>query len=260
MSMSNAAKLLPQVQHNFDGDVKVLNATFDTRLAIRKGLTTLAQELQKIERQPMQIIGEIKIKIGGPEAKLNVYTVTVTDSAFDADEFARQVPLSEGKTSTATPSVSDQPSRTASVQENGQQGSSIRSPLRPEGHNRSDDDEVLEIRPFKRPRHDGHLSTPSVRQNKVSDIPLHETSTVAKDQSSGRGDQLFAFIKEWHSEWVRQGGWLFDNITKANNSPDSNKLELEKKLDAVQDVLGQSLNSASANIMSEIGNLSKLAP
>lgn len=61
-------------------------------------------------------------------------------------------------------------------------------------------------------------------------------------------------------EWVRQGGWLFDNITKANTAANDAKTVLDKRLDVVQDVLGQSMNAASANTMNELINIAKLVP
>ena len=47
------------MQHNFEGDVKILNDTLDTRSGLRTCLTKLAQEVQKIEAQPVEVVGEM---------------------------------------------------------------------------------------------------------------------------------------------------------------------------------------------------------
>ena len=248
----------PQVQHAFDGDVKVLNATFDRRMEIRKILQTLQQDLLRFETQPTSVKAEIKFMIGGTEPRQHCYTVTIADQAFDADEFARAVPPPSEKTpivtSTASVPLSSPQLPTRPV--NGQPATPAQSTPQPQSSKADGDgdDDVVEIRPFKRLRS-------SVKG--ANEMPSKETDSLAIEpskQTSGRVDELFDFIREWHAEWVRQGGWLFDNISKANTGSASNKSQLEKKMDSMQDVLGQSLNSASASSMSELTNISKLIP
>lgn len=74
-------------------------------------------------------------------------------------------------------------------------------------------------------------------------------------------------MKEWQTEWKQQGGWLFDNISKANTSINramtsttTSNTALEKKLGSVQDVLGQSMNTASASTLAELTNINRLIP
>ncbi|KAK1089803.1 hypothetical protein LTR48_009563, partial [Friedmanniomyces endolithicus] len=44
----------PKIQHSFDGDVKILNSTFECRKEIRKTLGNLQQLLQRLEGQNVQ--------------------------------------------------------------------------------------------------------------------------------------------------------------------------------------------------------------
>lgn len=259
MSSPNASRHTPQVQHSFDGDVKVLNGTFDRRTDLRKTLTILAQDVQKIEGAPTQVKAEIKLQVGGQQPRQHVYSVTITDGAFDIEEFERVVPASEDVAAKRAPSASNQTAGSPPPQANGQRSTPAHSTPRPASR-KADDDDVVDIRPFKRPRTDGELSTPASGQPQDADSMLKEILALSKQWKPGRVDELFSFMKEWHAEWVRQGGWLFDNVSKTNSSTDGSRAALEKKLAEVQDVLGQSLNTASASTLAELSNIAKLIP
>lgn len=237
------------VQHSFDGDVKILNSTFDRRMEIRKALTALQQDLQRMESKPVQIKAEVKFRIGGPEAKEHNYTVTATSSEFDIDDFLRQVPASGTQAIESAPSAAKGASSSpASGGTNRQQATPAQSTPRPES--RKADDDVVEIRPFKR--------------QKADEGPPHPRLSLDATKDSVKGpisnEDLLDFLESWHGEWVRQGGFLYDQLSAYQPFVQSKLAGLEKRMDGVQDVLGQSMNTASANTMTELTNISKLIP
>ena len=244
MSAQPAPKHTPQVQHSFDGDVKVLNGTFTRRLEVRKALTTLAEDLQRFEGSASQVKAEIKLRTTGAESRQHVYSVTITDRAFKIDEFNKAFPPPpEVGSSTAESLMEAEKSHV-----NGQQEQTT-----PRTETcKADDEDVIEARSSKRLKTTDHTASPNSMAKEVA----------SKEDSSGsayRSDELLQFMKDWHEEWVRQGGWLFDNITKAVHAADGSRDLLQTKLDAVQDVLGQSMNSASASTMAELSNVSILS-
>ncbi|KAK3698306.1 hypothetical protein LTR37_017014 [Vermiconidia calcicola] len=252
MSTPTASGQAPQVQHSFDGDVKILNGTFDRRMEIRKVLASFQQELQRMETGPTQIKADIRLRVGGDEAREHVYTVSITSSDFDAESFARMVPSSGDISSGTAPVMSNVSASSPPAPRilNGQQATPAQHTSRPESRKATgEDDDVVEIRPFKRQRTGPEAASPAVAQRGID-----------PQSASGRVEQLYGFMKEWHGEWVRQGGWLFDNLNKANATTAANRAAIEKKMDAVQDVLGQSINAASASTLSEMSNVQKLIP
>lgn len=252
--MSNLAfssKDGPHVEHSFDGDVRILNATFDRRLEIRKALTALAQELQRVEGQPVQIKADIQLNISSATPTQHIYAVNVTDPGFDEEALSRQSPSRESRVHHAP---TQKAHTSAETYNNGARRPSLGRPmsstsgLNQEHHHRGDD--PIDVRPCKRPRSD-LVNTSDL----ANTLDLSTTSTATKL------DELLTYIKAWHNEWTSQGGWLFDTLTKTQPSLLSeHQLQLERKMDVVQDVLGQSLNSASAAAMAELDNISKLVP
>lgn len=242
---SNAQKPLQAVQHSFDGDVKILNSTFDRRMEIRKALTGLQHDLQKMENRPIQIKAEVKFRMGGHDSKEHSYTVTATSNDFDIEDFFRQLPSFDVQPTSGGPSapkgVSSSPAPAAA---GGQQATPAQSQAtpRPESRKADDGDDVVEIRPFKRPRQD-------------SDRPRSSVDGTSKDS-----EDVLGFLKQWRSEWVQQGGFLYDQLSSYQPFVQNKVACLERKLDGVQDVLGQSMNSAAASTMSELQNMSKLIP
>ena len=231
MSTPTPSRSAPHVQHSFDGDVNILNATFDRRLEIRKALTNLQQDLQRMGNVPTHLKAEIKLCVGGNEAKEHSYTVSVTSSDFDAEDFAHRV--SSGKAPETALSASQGPSSSPALARapNGQQATPAQSTPRPESRRPEDDDDVIEIRPFKRARTGENTANSSLAQNADTE------SASQLRRGSKEVEEMSSFIKDWHSEWVRQGGWLFDNITKSNSSSITNKTTLEKKMHEVQEVM-----------------------
>ncbi|GIZ38378.1 hypothetical protein CKM354_000179600 [Cercospora kikuchii] len=222
----------PSVEHHFNGDGKLLTATADRRTEIRKALVALQQELQRLEGHPVQVTSAIKFNVLGPIPKEHVYTINVTDAAFNADQFAR----------TRTPAERLPGGSAASpVPANHVNGrrASVASSLRGNG------DDESEGRPTKRARLDGD----DRRTGSISDL-----STVQ------RVDELTNFVKSWHNEWKGQGGWLFDALNGVAKTQKTHKDHFDRKLDTMQDVLGQSINSATATEMAELVSMSKLIP
>ena len=249
--MSTPSSKLPAqaVQHSFDGDVKILNSTFDRRMEIRKALTGLQQDLQRIQGLPIQIKAEVKFRIGGPDAKEHNYIVTATASDFDIDDFLRQMPASATQTSdnvaNAEMALSNSPTLAAEAR---QQATPAQSTPRPQS--RRADDDIVEIRPFKRQKAEDEAPHPRLSLDATKDLTRGPRSN----------DDVFDFLKQWHGEWVRQGGFLYDQLSTYQPFVQSKVAGLEKKLDGIQDVLGQSMNTASANTMNELTSISKLIP
>lgn len=240
------------VQHSFDGDVKILNSTFDRRMEMRKALTGLQHDLQRMEGRPTQIKAEIKLRIGGPQAKEHNYTVTATSSDFDVDDFLRQIPGSSIQAPDTAPragkALSSSPAPAAASR---QQATLAQSTPRPESQKADCDEDVVEIRPFKKQRPDGETTRP---------LSSQEGSKDSASKAPRDSEEIFDFLKQWHGEWVRQGGFLYDQLSTYQPFVQGKISHLEKKMDGVQDVLGQSMNSATANTMSELSNISKLIP
>lgn len=234
--MANNTPIQPNlnVRHNFEGDGDVLNATIDKRTILRKTIAALAQDLQRDHGNAVQIQAEIKLQVGGSAPKEHVYTVSVTGPGFDAAEFARAVP-SAGKA--------------LNRQSNGQQS----TPERRAPPSADLDDEVMEIRPFKRQKMNLEPILPGSQQQQ----PASPAQAALPAMPNGP-DETLAFLRTWHDEWTRQGGWLFDTITKSHTTVNGIRGSVEKKLDAVQDVLGQSMNASSASTMAELGSITKL--
>lgn len=232
----------PGVSHHWRGDTKLLHDTALRRTEVRKALEVLQQELQSISGCPTQIQAEIKFNVAGPNPRENVYTVSATGAGFDAAIFARE------KTTAKAPSGSGVASSP---------GAHDSGALPSRRLSDNDSDVVtLEDRPAKRPRTEdgnGDHSVPYSRNRDAGSVS--EDTTTAQ-----RVSEVLSFVKDWHGEWTRQGGWLFDTLNSASKANTGTQLAIDKKLDSVQDVIGQSLNAASASAMSELANITKLLP
>ncbi|KAF2211169.1 hypothetical protein CERZMDRAFT_44068 [Cercospora zeae-maydis SCOH1-5] len=175
----------PSVEHHFNGDGRLLTATSDHRSDIRRALVSLHQELQRLEGHPVQITSAITFNVLGPAPKEHVYTINVTDAAFNAEHFARTRTPAEHLPggSAASPAPANHVNgRRASV------ASSARA---------TNADDESDGRPTKRVRTEGD----DRRTGSISDL-----STVQ------RIEELSNFVKTWHEEWKGQGGWLFDAL------------------------------------------------
>ena len=216
-------------------------------MEMRKALTAVQHDLQKSEGRPVQIKTDIKFRIGGSDSKEHIYTVTASSSDFDIDDFIRQVP--SAATTAAAPTAGKGLSTSPAPATAGPQATPAQSTPRPES--RKADDDVVEIRPFKRQKADGERALSTLTLEAVKEAP----STNPKDMA-----EIFDFLKKWHAEWVRQGGFLYDQLSTSQPFIQSKVTGLEKKLEGVEAVLGHSMNTASANTMSELSSISKLIP
>ena len=203
MSTPTPSRQPPHVQHSFDGDVKILNATFDIRNELRKSLTALQQDLKRMENQPTQIKAEIKLRVGGSEAKQHSYEVTITSSDFDLDVFERRILRPSEKAHDAahdaTPSANQGPSGspTAARPLNGQQAKPPQSTPRPELRIGQGDNDRVGNRPFKRPRSDRDTSTPTIAQRRDTEPVLKESGSDSWRTAVNQSDDLFTYIKDW---------------------------------------------------------------
>lgn len=234
--LSRVMATAPGVEHHFNGDSKLLNATLERRTELRKALAALQQELSRIEGFPCQVTADIRFNVAGPPAREHVYSVSITDNGFDSVNFARTKVLAgrgSGTGSAASPPASTQGDRRPSSSRRG-----------------ADDEEVTEIRPSKRARVDGEDGFPTPSRGSLSED--HSTSQ--------RVNEVLNFVKDWKTEWQQQGGWLFDTLNGAAKSSTDHRQAVEKKLESVQDTLGQSINASNATTMAELANITKLLP
>ncbi|KAK0956506.1 hypothetical protein LTS01_022813 [Friedmanniomyces endolithicus] len=228
----------PKIQHSFDGDVKIFNSTFECRTEIRKTLGNLQQLLQRLEGQNVQVIADIKLRIAGPDAREHTYAVTIHDSRLDVAAFAKQFLFPKKDPA----SSSDHP--------NGTNTSLGRRTSRDNG-----DDDLIEIRPAKKARTEADDGPGSISRDRDTDGMLKEI--LFSQRQSGPPVPL-DFMQQWHAEWVKQGGWLFDSLNKAERLANDHQTVLQSRMASVQDVLGQSMNAASASTMAELASIAKL--
>jgi len=248
-SQQGSEKPTPNVQHSFDGEVDVLNATFDRRLEIRKALHGLQQDLKKIKDSPIQVTAEVKIRIPGPpDDKEHIYTVSITDRTFDISKFiGKQI-------SRAEPEQVIPPGSTASLNSptpghtNGQQtGAATPS-------NAGESSE----RPAKRARTDAGNVTPSMSR---SAEPARETSgLVRRDDLNARAGEILEYLRKWQEQWAQQGGWMFDNVTRVHTTATDNKAFMVQRMEGIQNVLGQSINAANSTVLNELATANRMLP
>ena len=252
-------KIPANVQHSFDGDAETLHATFDRRAEIRKVLNSLQLDLQRITNQPVQIEAEIKINIQSkPASKQHTYHVSVTDSTFDAGQFSKGLSDSAKAQQTATPAASVGPNSSPSVSghANGSRvGTGRENAL--EAIKQAD----VEMPPAKRTRVNDDDEVPETDDNKNTEALLKDAlKLLRRGGQSGRIEDLFDFIRDWHKQWAQQGAWLFDTNTQNNKAQSDLQKTLERRLDGVQDILGQSINASNATTLAELANINKLIP
>lgn len=243
MANTTPSKAPANVQHNFEGDARILNATLERRTEVRKALTALAQELQRLQECPTQVKAEIKLQVGGETPKEHIYKVSITDQGFDAAAFVRAIPQPDA--AAEKPSSMEMHSSPQGSRSNGQQSTPIQLGSRPESRRMEVDDELMEIRPFKRRKTD-------ILESRTSQL---DSSFSAQPMGPSREEE---YLKNWHEEWLRQGGWLYDTLTKTTNATMGTRTSLEKRLESMQDILGQSINASSASTIAELGSITKM--
>ncbi|KAK3671440.1 hypothetical protein LTR78_008718 [Recurvomyces mirabilis] len=191
----------PRIQHGFDGDVRILNSTFEERMSIRKTLGELQQLLQRLEGHNVQIAAEIRLRVDGPVAKEHTYSVTVDDGKTDSKPFASKFASSRHDSSKSSASLS-----LANAEINGKGASYSQSGSRA----REDDDDVYEVRPPKKARTD---ESTELASSSDTNALLREALSLLRQR---KPDDTLEFVKRWHFEWIKQGGWLFDTLTTSD--------------------------------------------
>ncbi|EGP83584.1 uncharacterized protein MYCGRDRAFT_111263 [Zymoseptoria tritici IPO323] len=200
--MATDLDLDAKLEHHFKGDTELLAKTASARAEVRKALATLQQEVQKYSASSCQIQADIKFNVLGPIAKEHLYSVNITDRKFDQDLFARTKTLAGKPAAKGTAGSPGAPAPRAS----------------------HDDDEVVEVRPFKRLRTDESNGQPSPRSRGLGSFSADITATE-------RIEGTHKLMQTWHNEWTSQGGWLFDTLTKAAATSTTNHTALLTKLD-----------------------------
>ena len=230
------------IQEKFQGDSRSRGATIYCRAEALESLLTLQKQVQKVEGAPTEIMAEIKFNIAGSDAKQYVYSVTVSGSQFDEEVFAASLLEARAAPHSSVARIS----QLSVTPTDGRSGS----------RRREENDDVLEASPLKRPRliPGENMAIRSQGRNNVESTPEVPHSPTS------RKDDILSYLKEWHGEWHSQGGWLYDTLTRVATAHANNKSAFEKNLTEVQEVLGRSINTASANNMAELTNVTKLIP
>lgn len=234
------------LQHSFEGDSRIQDGTLEARAEIRNALSNLHHALRKLEDHQVQVVANVKLRTAGPVAKESLYSISVNGPSWDEDAFAQQLSVSRGDVPAASPM------QTAS--------GTVQSPSTASQHHWQESrapnrDSTIALPPAKRTR--AEVNDASV-YSLPSEISQGVPSKASKTSPQRRPNEELDFLKQWHSEWIKQGGWLYDTLNQAAKVAERNSMSMQGRLTGVQDVLGQSLNAASASVMAELTNLSKL--
>ncbi|KAI7238360.1 hypothetical protein KC330_g2657 [Hortaea werneckii] len=234
------------LQHSFEGDSRIQNGTLEAQAEIRNALSNLHHALRKLEDHQVQVVANVKFRTAGPVAKESLYSISVNGPSWDEDAFAQQLPVSR----------EDVPATSAIKTASG----TVQSPVTASHHHWQESralnkDSPVALPPAKRARAD--VNDDSVYSS-PSEISQFVSSKASKASPQRRSNEELDFLKQWHSEWIKQGGWLYDTLNQAAKVAERNSMSMQGRLTGVQDVLGQSLNAASASVMAELTNISKL--
>ncbi|KAI6806985.1 hypothetical protein KC315_g12964 [Hortaea werneckii] len=247
--LASASTLHPftqHLQHSFEGDSRIQNATLEAQAELRNALSNLHHALRKLEDHQVQVVANVKLRTAGPVAKESLYSISVNGPSWDDGAFAKQLSVSREGVQSA------RAIQTAS--------GTVQSPVTASQHHWQDSrvtnkDNAVALPPAKR-------AIAEVNDASVHSSPFELSQTVPGKTSNAspqrRSNEEFDFLKKWHSEWIKQGGWLYDTLNQAAKIAERNSMSMQGRLTGVQDVIGQSLNAASASMMAELTNLSKL--
>ncbi|KAI7356692.1 hypothetical protein D0864_04797 [Hortaea werneckii] len=234
------------LQHSFEGDSRIQNGTLEAQAELRHALSDLHHALRKLEDHQVQVVANVKLRTAGPVAQESLYSISVNGPSRDDDAFAQQ--LSESR--------EDVPAASAIQTASG----TVQSPVTASQHRWQESrapnrNSAVALPPTKRARAE-------VNNASVSASPLEISQAVSgrapKASPQHRSNEELDFLKQWHSEWIKQGGWLYDTLNQTAKVAEHNSMSMQGSLTGVQDVLGQSLNAASASVMAELTSLSKL--
>ncbi|KAI7088467.1 hypothetical protein KC356_g3268 [Hortaea werneckii] len=234
------------LQHSFEGDSRIQNATLEAQAELRNALSNLHHALRKLEDHQVQVVANVKLRTAGPVAKESLYSISVNGPSWDDGAFAKQLPVSREDVQLA------RAIQTAS--------GTVQSPVTASQHHWQDSrvtnkDNADAVPPAKRARAEVNDASVHSSPFKLSQAVPGKTSNASPQR---RSNEEFDFLKQWHSEWIKQGGWLYDTLNQAAKIAERNSMSMQGRLTGVQDVIGQSLNAASASMMAELTNLSKL--
>ncbi|KAI6808189.1 hypothetical protein KC332_g12870 [Hortaea werneckii] len=234
------------LQHSFEGDSRLQNGTLQAQAEIRNALSNLHHALRKLEDHQVQVVANVKLRTAGPVAKESLYSISVNDPSWDDAAFSRQLSVS--------------PEDVPSARANHRASDTVQSSVTASQHHRQESsvtnkDSAVALPPAKRARAEIHDPSVYHSPSKISHIVSSKPPKASPQ--CGLNEEL-EFLKQWHSEWIKQGGWLYDTLNQAAKVAERDSVSMQGRLSGVQDVLGQSLNAASASVMAELTNVSKL--
>ncbi|RMZ21043.1 hypothetical protein D0859_14947 [Hortaea werneckii] len=235
--LASASTLHPftqHLQHSFEGDSRIQNATLEAQAELRNALSNLHHALRKLEDHQVQVVANVKLRTAGPVAKESLYSISVNGPSWDDGAFAKQLSVSREGVQSA------RAIQTAS--------GTVQSPVTASQHHWQDSrvtnkDNAVALPPAKR-------AIAEVNDASVHSSPFELSQTVPGKTSNAspqrRSNEEFDFLKKWHSEWIKQGGWLYDTLNQAAKIAERNSMSMQGRLTGVQDVIGQSLNAAKS--------------
>jgi hypothetical protein len=214
-------------------DVDSSRPPMDQRVKrIQSALAAFQAELQRIENHPVSVQADIHSNIFGPTTKkLSVSINLGTDKSVET-KWSETTTTKEN----ANPPPPDQGGRHPSVAS---------------AHTDESRERPRDLRPNKRARTDREGSGPLQNPNNGS---------AAEAASLRDTTDVLTYLKVWHEESRRQGGWLFDTLNAIVRAQKDDTRSIERNVAEAQHVLGQSINSAFMSQMTELANIAKLLP
>ena len=187
----------PNVQHQFDGEVQILNSTHDRRMEIRKTLSALQSELRSTEGVSVQVVTGIKMRISGTDGREHMYTVTVEDASFDNDAFAQQGSFVIVADPSSKP-LNGSSSSSVVVDPNGRRRSDLSTTLNARKRVPAADDDIMETQAPKNSRLDVQQPLAEVDETSSTNDIVRQALAILQRHDN---NEVLDFAKAWRSEW-----------------------------------------------------------
>ncbi|KAF1825208.1 uncharacterized protein K489DRAFT_377758 [Dissoconium aciculare CBS 342.82] len=223
-----AVEMQAVLRHIFNGDQPMLAATADRRSDLRAALFALQQDIcAGTHYAPVEVVAVVKIRVAGREViplvptKEHVYTVTITDRAFDMEEFKSKKMTNQPITETMTAALTKEIANGIS-----------KSTKRKASESADIDDEVVEVGATKRTR---------IEANGSVAAEIASKAPVPAERGTQAHEETMTFLRDWRREWQSQGGWLFDTLNAAKTTHASADVARSHQLSTMQTVLNSAL-------------------
>lgn len=266
----------PNVHHVFNGGLAIQENTHDRRMQIRELVVALQKDVQRLvgEDAHVKVIADIKINISRQESgddskdhsyRVHVHTVlnlddqTVngasTDNASSNDTDFDTAPerVSVSRSSDVLPAAFTE-HRTARYSP---PATHVDSQERPNKRPRTARDSVDLVE--HQPTAARHYSTasaayPPARGSSFS-MPRNsiasQSSAILPETTPASGE-VMPFLNDWRNQWVSQGGWMYDQLTRIYQEDQRQAYQFNAKLDTFQTTLA----TANDPVLTEMRHVS----